>query len=96
MIIPEGVNYLQFYAQAKMKGIRITSRFRGVHFNLNGRSKSPSWLVMCRSKGKDNFLGRFPFTAEGEIQAGQKYQRFLEENGLVNRCDGKRKYKIKS
>lgn len=31
MIIPEGVNQIEFYKAAKAKGIKIGSRYKGVH-----------------------------------------------------------------
>lgn len=91
MKIPIGVNYLSFWKQTKEKGIRITSRFLGVTFNLNGGK--PNWMARCQVKGRWKFLGRFEFTYEGEKKANQAYEKYLQEQSIEPRYSAKKSYK---
>lgn len=88
MIVPSGTNFLNFYESAQKKGIRITSRYTGVYFNKNG--KAPSWMAKCHVKGKEKFLGRFPFTEVGEKKAAESYENYMR--GLNLPIAEKKKY----
>lgn len=91
MIIPTGCNWMEFYKAAKKKGIAITSRFQGIY--LSDGNGHPKWMARYQGAGKSVFLGRFPFTEQGEIAARKKYALYLLENGLTERYPEKRKYK---
>ena len=78
MLIPEGVNFIDFYIAAKKKNIMIQSKFRGVCVgDINGNIV---WRVYIMRNGKKTSK-RFPFTKEGEILAGQWYN---DNNVSVN------------
>jgi hypothetical protein len=77
MLLPEGVNPISFFEQAKAKKIKISSRYVGVVFNINTNG-APSWMVRYQKKGKAAFIGRFPFTVQGEWEAGIAYSRAKE------------------
>lgn len=82
MTIPTGVNHLQFYHQAKVKGIKLRSKYVGVFFKMN-RSGAPSWYCKVQ-KGIDStyhFFQVFPFTEEGEKEAAEKYKQVSQRLG---------------
>jgi len=93
MKIPIGSNYLTVYKQYKEHGIKITSHFTGVVFNLN--SGKPTWMARCQVKGKWCFLGRFEFSFEGEKKAADVYISYLKTQDLKPRYKAKRKYSFK-
>jgi hypothetical protein len=95
MVVPKGVDYEQFFKDCQEKGIHITSRYMGVSFSLTNGTK-PTWLVRAQVNGKSVYLGRFPFTAQGELRAGVRYLEYLKKHGLEPRYIAKRKYKIKT
>ena len=93
MKVPDGVNYLSFYEAAKAKGIKIQSRHIGVSINIYG--KRLTWLASY-NRGKSVFIGRFPFTRNGEDEAGAAYKRYLLNNGIKPKTTVKRKSNSKS
>lgn len=90
MIIPEGVNFLNFYNTARSKGILVRSRYTGVYIN-NSPKQGIAWTSQYHGKAKPKFIGRFPFTFEGEQQASNAYQQYLLDNKIIPRYSGKRK-----
>lgn len=91
MTIPEGVNHMEFFSVAKTKGIKIQSKFRGVCLNLY-RSGAPCWMCRYQSGGKLLFYKRFPFTEQGDKEAGHAYSSYLKENNITERTSKKRKF----
>lgn len=91
MKIPEGVNHKEFYTAAKAQGASIQSRFTGVYLNVNG--SKVTWMARCQVKGVEVFLGRFPFTSEGEVKAGLAYENYCLEKGIP--IEGKRAIRSK-
>ena len=78
MIIPDGVNYTDFYNKCKEKGIKITSRYQEVclitsNFNTLARKGEYREIVYWRITFKNNkgkmVQKNFPFTREGERAA---------------------------
>lgn len=82
--IPDGVDQLEFYKECKAKKLSVKSKYRGV--NLSVVYNSPYWLV--RYKGK--YIGRFPFTEEGEKRARLAYVKHLRINNIEERYSVKR------
>lgn len=95
MLLPEGIsNNFKFLLECKSKGIKITSRFRGVCQNWYNNDKSnPCWLARYTKERKCIFYVRKPFTIEGEIQARLSLVRFMKENNIEERFSVKRKVK---
>lgn len=92
MVVPSGVNHYTFYKQAKAQGVKISSRYMGVTFNGNVHGNI-SWMARYQGEGINKFLGRFPFTEKGELEAHRKYQNFITNNNIPQRFKEKRKYK---
>lgn len=87
MLLPEGVNPISFYEQAKAKKIKITSRYGGVNFHING--KSPSWTARCHHEGRHVFIDRFEFSIDGEKKARAAYLNYLKANGIEKKLKQK-------
>lgn len=90
MIIPEDVNFKEFYLQAISKGIKITSKYAGVSIYLN-KNGQLWWTASIRINGnlKAKHLGSFPFTKNGEIEAAEAY------SNIRNKIPSKSNYKSK-
>ena len=77
MIVPSGVNQLEFYKKCVEKGIKIQSHFEGVSFFL-AHGRRPSWRVQFQKDKVYVYLGIFPLTEKGEEAAGSVYKEFAD------------------
>lgn len=71
MIIPKGVDYAQFYRNAKKAGVKIRSRFMNVN-PWEGRDNLVLfWVAQSgKTKNDENYVRKsFPFTELGEEDA---------------------------
>lgn len=82
--IPDGVDQVEFYKECKAKKLSVKSKYRGV--TLSVIHKSPYWLARYNSK----YIGRFPFTEEGEKRARLAYVKYLRINNIEERYSTKR------
>jgi hypothetical protein len=74
MKIPENVSHRAFWEAAKVKGIKISSKYVGVYLSINTNG-SPSWMARVQGlNGKLLSFKRFPFTEKGEIDAARFYE----------------------
>lgn len=94
MLLPENVQPIEFWKQAKQKGIKITSRFNGVCFSLTYK-KLPCWLVRYQAHGKFKYIGRYEFSIYGEVLARKAYLDYLESIGVEERYKLKKTSKLK-
>jgi hypothetical protein len=76
MIIPVHVNYPHFYSQAKKKGIKIQSRFKGVYAVVSRKKECLRWRAQVMIKGKTEYA-YFPFTFDGEVEASIAYESMI-------------------
>ena len=81
MVIPSGVNQIEFFKAAKAKGISVTSRYKGVHAHPNG-SKDINWVAQKSEKGTTRYIGKFPFTEQGELIAHLAYERNTKTDSI--------------
>lgn len=91
MQVPKGVNYLEFWLAAKQKNVKVHSQFIGVSVTVN--HGSPAWAARYQSNGKVMLFKRFPFTEDGEVQARNCFNHFVEKNNIQLRYKVKRKRK---
>jgi hypothetical protein len=92
MLLPEGVNPIHFFDQAKSKGIKITSRFNGVSIKIKNK-KWPCWQARYQKKDAYKFIGLFDFSISGELEARKAYLDYLQLIGEEERYTIKRKIK---
>ena len=92
MVIPEHLNYLEFYHACREQGVNVESRFEGVNVFLSCEKK-PRWKVQFQRDYNYVYLGTFPFTKEGEEAAGKKYNDFLSAYKKLS--SGEKKQKLK-
>lgn len=74
MIIPSGVNFIEFYKAAKAKGILIKSRYKGVCVGTANKDNDITWKLQLQKNGVITNK-HYPFTEQGELQSAQHYQR---------------------
>lgn len=79
MVIPIGVNFVEFVQKARGKKIKVSSRYEGVVVAKANDNKDFAWRAQTVIKGKVKYAGYFPFTEEGEYTAYQAAKR-LKEN----------------
>lgn len=100
MIIPEGVDHVQFYWQSKKTNIKITSRFPNVYIQAPAKAGihgNPKWVATYSNKSKNRFKKSFPFSELGERSAHLAVERHIIENNITERRGRTpRKYKIKN
>lgn len=93
MTIPTGVNHTEFYKLCVEKGIKITSKFKGVVLSIN--YGKPFWAARLQKDKKNLLFKRFPFTDKGEQDAKKRYDWFLSDNQITPRYSTQKKYKNK-
>jgi len=90
MVIPQGVNQLQFLWEANRMGVRITSRYKYVYTMQNGvgvsgmrKGRHPLWTAVYGRKGDKNYFRKtFPFSEKGEVDAYLAVLQYLEQNNI--------------
>ena len=65
-----------WYGYFIMKEIQLTQGFVGVHVYCD----KPHYRATIKVNGKPTFLGRFPFTKQGEIDAAKAYDKAAIEH----------------
>lgn len=74
MVIPENVNYIEFYKAATAKGIKVQSRFPRVYVGHRNSRKDICFQVIVKGKQHKTF----PLTKEGELAAHRYAVREIE------------------
>ena len=68
-------DYGQFYRDAKKQGVKVTSRFIGVHiYDHHGQVEFRAVYGVGKSR---KYFGAFPFTKLGEEAAARAYERHI-------------------
>lgn len=82
MTIPlEAFNWLQFYKEARSKGITIKSRYKGVSVRVMNGGSAYWQAQLTAPDGTRHRFKVFPFNREGERMAGYAYESACQQYG---------------
>lgn len=82
LVIPSS-DWERFYRLVAQDGLRVVSRYKGVHIRKNG--KSIVFTASCHTKTGGKTLGNFPLTKQGEEKAFDAYMAYVNSVPIEER-----------